>query len=154
MYHFFVRRKIRYLLGCVKRGEWDTILAQFTPDAEHWFSGDHALSGARHSPELIASWYKRLALVFPGLWFETKKVAVSGPPWRTHVVIEFVDHVKDRQGKPLPNQGILLFTLRWGKACELHIYCDTQELRENLAILESQGVTEAAERPIQDSLRA
>ena len=100
---------------------------------------------------MIAAWYERLGAVFPGLWFEPKKMIVSGWPWRTHVVIEFIDHVHDRHGNPLPNQGILLFTLCWGRAKELHVYCDTQKIEKNLEILVSQGVSEAGARPIQDA---
>src|SRR5687768_3632935 len=96
MYHYFVRRRVQYLLNCVRTGDFETIVNQFTRDAEHWFSGAHALAGKRTSGELIRAWYSRLGTVFPGLWFETKKIIVSGYPWRTNVVIEFIDHVKDR----------------------------------------------------------
>ncbi|MGA3213907.1 MAG: nuclear transport factor 2 family protein, partial [Terriglobales bacterium] len=123
MYHYFVRRKIQEIFRRLCRGDFDFVVRQFAPAAEHWFSGSHALSGARHSPELIRCWYRRLGLVFDGIKFETKKIFVSGMPWRTYVAVEWVDIVNDRRGNPLPNQGVFLITMRWGRATELHIYC-------------------------------
>ena len=46
MYHYVVRRRMNYLLDRVRRGDFATIISQFTPGAEHWFSGTHALSSA------------------------------------------------------------------------------------------------------------
>jgi ketosteroid isomerase-like protein len=131
-------------------GDFDFVVQQFVPGAEHWFSGHHALSGGHHSKELIQAWYQRLALVFEGINFETKKIFVSGMPWKTYVAVEWVDLINDRLGHPLPNQGVFLITMRWGKATELHIYCDTGKMKETLAILFAQGVAEADKEPIQD----
>ena len=150
MYRYFVRRKIQEVFRRLSRGDFDYVVRQFASGAEHWFSGNHALSGGRHSTELIAALYRRLGLVFEGIQFETKKIFVSGMPWKTYVAVEWADVVKDRAGNPLPNQGVFLITMRWGRATELHVYCDTVKLQENLAILVSQGVTEAGKEPIQD----
>jgi ketosteroid isomerase-like protein len=150
MYHYFVRRKIHEIFRRLNQGDFDFVVRQFAPSAEHWFSGDHALSGGRHSSELIEAWYRRLAIVLPGIRFDPKKILVSGAPWRTYAAVEWVDHVLDRAGNPLPNQGVFVTTLRWGKATEFHVYCDTQKLKKNLAILASQGVAEASAGPIQD----
>ncbi|MGD0941567.1 MAG: nuclear transport factor 2 family protein [Terracidiphilus sp.] len=150
MYHYFVRRKIREVFRRLNRRDFDFVTRQFTPGAEHWFSGRHALSGGRHTPELIAAWYRRLGAVFEGIEFETKKIFVSGMPWKTFVAVEWADQVRDRAGRPLPNQGVFLITMCWGRATELHIYCDTKKLEENLAILVAQGVAEAGKEPIQD----
>jgi len=151
VYHYFVRRRVREIFRRLSQGDYEFVVRQFAPGAEHWFSGDHALSGGRHSPELIRAWYRRLSVVFDGIRFEMKKIFVSGMPWKTYVTVEWVDIVKDRLGNPLPNQGVFIITMKWGRATELHIYCDTGKLKENLAILAAQGVTEAGKEPIQDN---
>lgn len=154
MYHFIVRRRVMTIFEHLNRGDFDFILRQFAPGAEHWFSGNHALAGSRHSPALRQAWYRRLAAVLPGIQFEVRKVVVSGPPWRTLVAVEWVDRVFDQQGAELmPNQGVFVLTLRWGRAHEFHVYCDTQGLASNLAVVASQGVADAALPPLDDSVR-
>lgn len=148
MYRFFVRRKVRRVFAHLNAGDFGFITRQFHPRAEHWFSGRHALSGKRTSPQRIAEWYERLADVFPRIRFEIRKLIVDGPPWDTQVAVEWQDEVLDREGRPLPNEGIFIMRLRWGRATELHVYCDTARIEENLAILASQGVVAAADAPI------
>ena len=151
MYHYFVRRRIATIVEHLNRGDFAFILRQFAPAAEHWFSGNHALAGSRHSPALRKAWYDRLAAVLPGIQFDVRKVAVSGPPWRTIVAVEWTDRVFDSRGAELmPNQGVFMLTLRWGRAVEFHVYCDTQGLAGNLAVVASQGVPDAALPPLTD----
>jgi ketosteroid isomerase-like protein len=148
MYLFFVRRRLREIFRRLNAGDFAFIRRQFHPTAEHWFSGNHALSGRRTSPEGMAAWYARLAAVFPAIRFDLKKLIVSGPPWNTQAAVEWTDEVCDRQGQPLPNHGVFVLRLRWGRTVEFHVYCDTARLEKNLAILASQGVTQAAAAPI------
>src|SRR5262245_36402603 len=91
MYHFFVRRQVARIFRHLNRGDLAFVVRQFAPDAEHWFSGKHALGGCRRTPEEIAAWYRRLALVFPTIRFTPRKVLSMGPPWRTRVVVEWTD---------------------------------------------------------------
>ena len=148
MYLFFVRRKLREIFRRLNVGDFAYVRRQFHPRAEHWFAGEHALAGRRTSPEGIAAWYARLASVFPGLRFDVKKIIAAGPPWDTQAAVEWTDAVPDREGKPLPNGGVFVIRLRWGKAVELHVHCDTAKIEQNLAILASQGVTQATAAPI------
>ncbi len=148
MYHFFVRLRLRKVLARLNAGDFGFITRQFHPRAEHWFSGRHALSGRRTSPSRIEAWYRRLAAVFPGIRFHVHKLIVSGPPWNTQAAVEWTDEVRDRAGRPLPNQGVFVLRLRWGRAVEFHVYCDTALIERNLGILASQGVVEAAAQPI------
>jgi ketosteroid isomerase-like protein len=148
MYHFFVRRRLRLILGKLNDGDFAFITRQFHRDAAHSFSGKHALSGTRTTPGRIAEWYRRLAAVFPGIRFDVKMLFVAGPPWNTQAAIQWVDEVRDREGRPLPNEGVFLIRLRWGKATELRVYCDTALIETNLGILASQGVEEARAAPI------
>lgn len=148
MYHFFVGLHLRKVIRRLNAGDFAFIRRQFHRDAEHWFSGSHALSGRRTNPQGIAAWYARLAVVLPGIHFHVHKLIVSGPPWRTYAAIEWTDRVLDRTGRPLPNQGVFILRLRWGQAVEFHVYCDTAQIEKNLAILASQGVDQAAAMPI------
>jgi len=148
MYLFFVRRKLREIFRRLNAGDFAFVRRQFHTRAEHWFAGDHALSGRRTSPEGITAWYARLADVFPGLRFDVKQLIVSGPPWNTLAAVEWTDEVPDKHGQPLPNQGVFVLRLRWGRAVELHVHCDTARIEKNLAILASQGVAQATALPI------
>jgi ketosteroid isomerase-like protein len=148
LYHFFVRRRMRHVIARLNAGDYDFIVRQFTADAEHCFAGAHALSGQRRSPARIRQWYERLANVFPGIQFEIIALAVSGPPWRTTVALEWNDRVSDSDGNPLPNQGVFIFQLRWGKARSLHVHCDTHQLERNLERLAAQGRAAARAAPI------
>ncbi len=147
MYHFFVRRRVAAILRHINGGDFDFVVRQFAPDAEHWFSGRHALGGRRTRPEEIAAWYRRLAAVFPTIRFQPIAIIVSGPPWRTRVVIEWTDTFP--AGVDLGvNQGVFVLTLRWGRAVALHVYCDTDELKQNLGRLAARGLADAAAPPI------
>ncbi|WP_394826134.1 nuclear transport factor 2 family protein [Pendulispora albinea] len=148
MYHFFVRRHLREVFARLNAGDYAFITRQFGPSAVHWFAGQHALSGERKSPARIKEWYERLANVFPGIRFDIRKLIVAGPPWNTHAAVEWVDEARDRNGKPLPNQGVFILRLRWGKAIEFRVYCDTARIEKNLGILSSQGVAAASAAPI------
>ncbi len=150
MYHFFVRRRLREVVRRLNAGDYAFIRAQFHPRAEHWFAGEHALSGRRSSPARIADWYARLANVFPGIRFTLDALAVSGPPWRTIAALEWRDEVFAPDGRPLPNRGVFVIRLRWGRAISFHVHCDTAAIEKNLAILASQGVAAASALPITD----
>jgi ketosteroid isomerase-like protein len=143
MYHFFVRRHLRGVFARLNAGDFEYITSQFHGQAVHWFAGRHAFSGERRSRRLIEAWYQRLANVFPGIRFDIRKIVVAGPPWNTEAAVEWADTVNDRTGKSLPNEGVFILRLRWGKATEFRVYCDTSQIEKNLGILESQGVTEA-----------
>ncbi|MFJ9968033.1 nuclear transport factor 2 family protein [Streptomyces avermitilis] len=148
MYHAIVRRNLRNSFAEVNRGNYAAILRQFTPDAEHWFSGGHALSGGRTTTEQIQRWYDRLAEAMPDLRFELKKVVAKGWPWDTVAFAEWVDHLTDREGNHYSNQGVHVVRIKWGKITELHIYCDTELLETVLDKLGQQGVDEAVATPI------
>jgi ketosteroid isomerase-like protein len=148
MYHFFVRRHLRAVIRRLNAGDHAFIVRQFHPGAEHWFAGRHALSGRRTSAARIAEWYQRLAAVFPGIRFDIRRIVVAGPPWATDAAIEWSDVARDTEGRPLPNQGVFVLRLRWGRAVDFHVHCDTAQLEKNLAIVASQGVAPAAAEPI------
>ena len=149
MYHAIVRRKLRASFDNINKGNYAAIVRQFaTTDVEHWFSGSSALSGRRDTPEQIQEWYDRLASVFPDLRFEIDKLTVSGWPWDTVAVIEWVDFLSDLEGNGYSNQGVHVIRLKWGRVVELHIYCDTELLSRVCRALGSQGNAAAVAPPI------
>jgi ketosteroid isomerase-like protein len=155
VYHFIVRQRTRMIFERLSRGDFDFVLAQFAPAAEHWFSGRHALGGRRRTSELRRAWYERLAAVLPGMRFDVHKIVSSGWPWLTHVAVEWTMHIFDQKGAELPpNAGMFMLTLRWGKVVELHVHCDTQIVAENLRLIASQGMKQAALPPIGDAAAA
>lgn len=148
MYHTIVRRKLAKAFHQINLGDYEHILKQFGPSFEHWFSGEHALAGTRHTLEVTQEWYKRLALMFPDLHFDVKKIVVQGWPWDTVAAVEWVDHLTAPDGKAFSNEGVHFLKLRWGKVVELHIYCDTQKLAGVCQYLEQHGRPEALAAPI------
>ncbi|MGW5349081.1 nuclear transport factor 2 family protein [Streptomyces sp. NPDC004031] len=150
MYHAIVRRNLRKSFAEVNRGNYPAIVRQFTPAAEHWFSGSHALGGGRHDNRRIQQWYDRLAALLPDLRFELTKVSAKGWPWDTVAFVEWVDHLTDREGNHYSNQGVHVIRIAWGKITELHIYCDTALLASVLDTLAAQGVSEASAPPVGD----
>lgn len=150
MYHFIVRQRTRTIFAALSRGDFDFVLQQFAPAAEHWFSGRHALGGLRRTSDLRRAWYERLAAVLPGMKFEVHKVVSSGWPWHTYVAVEWTMRIFDQKGAVLaPNRGMFMLTLRWGRVTELHVHCDTQVLAENLDVISAQGMAQAALPPIE-----
>lgn len=148
MYHTIVEKKLRHSFAELNRGNLQAIVDQFTPDAEHWFSGDHALAGRRVGTADIVAWYDRLGKVMPDLSFEICNVVVRGWPWRTVAMVEWVDSFTDPSGTRHSNQGTHVVHLAWGRITRLHIYCDTALLAGILADMAAHGRVQAAEAPI------
>lgn len=149
MYHAIVRRKLYQAFDQLNRGDYDSILKPFAPRFEHFFSGEHALGGTRHTMDACQRWYDRLARVFPDLRFRVRRVIVTGWPWDTQAIVEWTDHATVR-GQPYSNEGVHVFRLRWGRLVELHIYCDTAKLIDGLNGQAEHGISEAVAGPIND----
>lgn len=150
MYHAIVKRKLSSAFRQINAGDYESILAQFGPQFEHVFPGNHPLAGERTTPASNAAWYGRLAAIFPDLHFDVRKIVVNGWPWDTTAAVEWRDAFTLRDGRREGNQGVHIFRLRWGKVTALHIYTDTQKLAHICAELGAQGVVEATAVPIED----
>ena len=148
IYRAIVEYKLRSSFAAINRGDYAPAIAAFAPNAEHIFFGDHALGGARRSPQGVARWYRRLQALLPDLRFDIQSIAVSGPPWNTRAFVEWRDSFTLRSGEPAGNQGVHAFTLKWGKVTSLRIYCDTDVLQRALQTQAQHGVTEASAAPI------
>jgi ketosteroid isomerase-like protein len=153
MYSMIIRSKIRRAFKQLNERDFASIVAQFSPDAEHIFYGNSALGGSRYTPAGIRSWYNRLAEVFPSLRFDLKKITVNGWPWDTAVAAEWIDYIVAKDGARFSNQGVHAFRIRWGKVTSLHVYCDTEKLDRVLAHQVAQGISAAEAPPIVDEMK-
>lgn len=151
MYHAIVRRRIRQLFAAINRGDVQTILDAFAPDAEHVFIGaGHALAGRRDKPASIRDWYGRLKALLPDLRFTPHRIDVAGPPWATIAVIEWTEVNRGMDGVQTETAGVHVVHLRWGKMKRLLILSDTAALGATLQRMAecSGGLSLAA--PIDD----
>lgn len=150
MYHSIVRSRIASIFAALGRGDLDYAAAGMAPRFDHIFAGNHALGGRRHTMKAFRPWLERLIRVLPGLHFEIKKIAVSGMPWDTTVVVEWRDFATLTGGVPYVNDGTHVIGLKWGKVVSLHAYLDTQILIDALNVMGAAGDTEAVAPPIED----
>lgn len=151
MYHYIVKRNLIRSFDALNRGEYEVITRQFPEEnVSHWFSGeDHPLAGLRTTKSAILEWYDRLARLMPDLQFEIEKIAVSGFPWHTTAMLEWTDHLTDREGTRYSNRGVHVITIAWGKVTSLEVFCDIAYLHGYFHALRSQGVEEASAPPIE-----
>ena len=150
MYHALVRRRVRRIFDELNRGNYPAVVAGARDDVHHVFAGDHPLGGERHSRAGLERWFERVYRLFPGLRFEVKEVAASGPPWRTVAAIEWVAHADPPTGRPYLNTGAHVLRIRWGKATHIHAYEDSQTVAEACRLMAERGVEEAAAPPVAD----
>jgi ketosteroid isomerase-like protein len=149
MYHRIVRNRIRSLFAAVNRGDADPVLGAFARKFEHRFLGeDHALGGSRTSLEQTREWYRRLYRLLPDLHFDLDKIAVSGPPWNTVVVVDWLETNSGTDGVRTWNRGIHVVHISWGKVSRLVICPDTVGLKATLDRLFAAGNTEAHAPPL------
>ncbi len=148
MYHTLIRSKVRDVFKRLSHGDYEPVLASLAPNFEHWFIGDHALSGLRTSQAITRAWYERLYRIFPDLRFDLHRIVVQGAPWDTTVTIEWTDHFTLHTGKQGSNFGVHIIRFKWAQAVSVRVYCDTQLLSDNLAIQAQNGVKDAALSPL------
>lgn len=149
MYHAIVRSKIRSLFDSVNRGDAAPVLNTFASRFEHRFLGeDHALGGSRTRLDLTREWYARLYRLLPDIRFELGRIDVSGPPWKTIAIVDWLESNSGTDGVRTENRGIHVVELAWGKATRLVICPHTDGLRKTLDRLFASGNTEAHAPPI------
>ncbi|MBI3244528.1 MAG: nuclear transport factor 2 family protein [Chloroflexi bacterium] len=148
MYNTIVRAQVTKLFDELNKGNYEPILNGLAKDFEHWFVGNHALSGRRNSLAVTRAWYERLFKIFPNIHFDLCNILITGRPWNTLVAVEWTDHYTLLNGEKRTNCGVHLIRLCWGKGVSVRIYCDTHLLLENLAIQERGGIADAAYEPL------
>jgi ketosteroid isomerase-like protein len=150
MYHAIVRRRVRALFAAVNRGNAEPVLQAFARDFEHAFLGDTALGGSRKTLRATRNWYERLYRLLPDIHFDLGRIAVSGAPWNTLVIIEWKETNSGTDGVRTHNHGLHVMQLRWGRATRLVICPDTVGLKATLDRLADAGNAEALAAPIVD----
>ena len=149
MYHTIVRRNILRAFDHLNQADYAAVVRQFAPNIDHWFAGNHALSGRRCHSATAQQWYARLFRLFPGIRFDVKEVLVSGMPWHTRVAVRFDVHLKTPAGEPYENQVAQFISIRWGRITSIALHEDTQKLVCLLQQLAQAGQTEAMAEPIE-----
>jgi len=148
MYHAIMKSKVRGVFKSLSNGNFAPVLSSLAPKFEHWFSGDHALSGLRTSMSITRAWYERLYRIFPDLHFDLNHMVVQGGPWDTTVTIQWTDHFTLRTGEQRSNCGAHIIHFKWAKADSVRVYCDTKLLLDSLAVQSQNGVADAAMSPL------
>lgn len=141
-----VARRTRAMFVAVGARDASTVLGGLAPGVHHRFAGSHALAGERHDAAAVARWFDRLGRLL--LAFDVRRVAVSGPPWRTVVAVEWVADVTPQRGEPYVNPGAHVIVIRWGRAVELHAYEDSEAVAVACRRMVELGVEEAGAAPI------
>jgi ketosteroid isomerase-like protein len=151
VYQAIVRSKVRSLFDAVSRGDAGPVLAAFAPSFEHRFLGEaHALGGARTTLASTREWYARLYRLLPDIAFVLDRIAVSGPPWNTTVIVDWTESNSGTDGVRTWNRGVHVAHLRWGRVTRLVICPDTTGLVATLDRLFANGTDEAHAAPITD----
>lgn len=150
MYHAIVRQRIRSLFDAVNGGDAEPVLEAFAPRFEHYFVGDHALGGARHTLAATRAWYERLYRLLPDIHFDLEDVQVSGTPWNTLASVRWREVNSGTDGVRVEATGVHVVRLVWGRMVWLGIYPDTVRLVGTLQRLGRAGVEEALAPPIVD----
>jgi ketosteroid isomerase-like protein len=148
MYHAIMRSKVKDVFKSLSHGDYQPVLSSLAPNFEHWFIGNHALSGLRTSMPVTRAWYERLYKIFPDLRFELTNIVIKGSPWGTTVTIEWRDFFTLRNGRQGSNCGVHIVHFKWAKIDSLRIYCDTKLLIESLEIQSTHGVEDAGQLPL------
>ncbi len=150
LFHQIVERKVRENFAQLSAGNYEFVLSQMAARFEHFFSGTHPLGGRRQTVGAMRRWFERLYVINRNLRFEVLNIAVSGTPWNTNVVVEWIDRATLANGDPYINQGVHFVRMRWGKIVSLHAYLDTQIFAESCERMAQNGISEAAAAPITD----
>ncbi len=73
----------------------EAIAKLFRPDALFSFPGSHSLAGDYRGRTEIKAFFGRLFERFPGLEFDVRDIAASGPPWRMKLWVRYHDTAAD-----------------------------------------------------------
>jgi ketosteroid isomerase-like protein len=149
IYSYIVEKSIRRSFDDVNNHRWDDAVKALSPNVYHRVSGVHALGGERRGKQAVRRWFERMGRVFPTLRIEVDRVWVTGWPWNTTVFAKWSANGKLLDGRgSYVNNGIHVFTLRWGKVHSLEEYFDSQAADRALAAQAGSGLDEAAAEAI------
>jgi ketosteroid isomerase-like protein len=152
MYHLIVRHMVRRFYGKFNRGDTEGIVRAYSPRLPfgHTFAGTHALGGTRHTAKMATRWFQRLFTLFDPLHVDIREILVKGWPWKTTIMVLWVDNGTCADGQPYHNEGIQVIHLRWGRIDGVYIHLDTQKVAEACQRMAQAGIPEAAAPLIED----
>ncbi len=150
VYTKIVKKMIRNAFAGLNRRDINVVTGTLSRRAEHYFIGEHALSGTRRTPESIDRWYKRLFGIFREIHFTLHRIDVVGPPWKTLVTVDWTETNRGTDGISGSNTGFHAIELRWGRVRRVAIYTDTLVLSKTLERLTAAGNPHAPAAPIVD----
>jgi ketosteroid isomerase-like protein len=148
MLSWFVRRRVHRVFAAITNGDWGEAVRGLSHDVHHVFPGRHPLGGERHDRAAVERWFSRLGRLFPGHSFEVHRVAVTGPPWRMAVAVQWTAQLRPAIGHEYENQGAHWLELTWFRVTAFHAYLDTALVESACAVMAAAGLSEAAAEPI------
>lgn len=148
MYYTIVKHKLTQAFNGLNAGNIQAVLNEFSEHAEHYFIGQHALSGTRHTKASIQQWYQRLFKLFPDIHFDLHTIRIQGMPWNTLAIVDWTEVNSGTDGIRTQNSGVNIMRIRWGKVTSVRIYTDTVILTAALERLAKSGNTYATLLPI------
>jgi ketosteroid isomerase-like protein len=148
MYHTIVKNKLTAAFDGLNAGNIQAVLKELSDKPEHFFIGEHALGGTRHTKASIEQWYQRLLQIFPDIHFTLNEIQVSGSPWNTVGLVYWTETNSGTDGVRTQNTGLNVIRIRWGKVVSIRIYTDTNILLKTLDRLARAGNQAAKAAPI------
>ena len=110
-------------------GDVDALLGFYADDATLTFPGDNSWGPVYRGRDEIRGFLERFLRV--GLRGEVRAVAVSGPPWKSTVFVEFTDRARAPDGTLVyENAAVIEFEVRWGKIVREQVYEDTEKVAD------------------------
>jgi ketosteroid isomerase-like protein len=127
VYRLIVKRQLRRAYARLSKGDYESVLEDFSPSVEFEFAGSHELGGEQHGIGAVREVFQRIFDRFPDLRLEPKAIVVNGMPWNTVVAVRFTVNATVA-GEPYRNEGMQFLRLRYGRVVEDRLYEDTQKL--------------------------
>ncbi|AJY73795.1 nuclear transport factor 2 family protein [Paenibacillus beijingensis] len=133
MYHSIVKRNIRAAFDHLNKGDYEKVLAMFSPDIRFRFPGQHSLAANLSSLPDVRNWFEKFLSTLKGIQFEILDILVEGAPWNTIAMTRFRDTIPLPDGREMYNEGVQFLRIKWGKIVEDQLYIDTQIMESALS---------------------
>jgi hypothetical protein len=111
----------------LRLGDIGPLMRFYAKDVQFHFPGEHSWSANLSDKRALEAWLERFAST--GLQLYADEILISGPPWKTTVVIRGHDHLIDEQGTVVyENRAVIWGSASWGKLKRYEVYEDTQKV--------------------------
>jgi ketosteroid isomerase-like protein len=154
VYHFLVKRRVRWLFAEANRGNFQAIVDSLAERFVYRFVGDTPLGGVRTKKSSVVAWFQRIYRLVPDATLNPHVIVVEGPPWNTRIMtyITFNGTVPatDGQSSAYENDVMQLMHLKWGRIHSVLTVEDTQRFSAVLPRLSQAGIVDATAAPISD----